>query len=113
MVSGLIVASLAFLALYEMFLNENRFLHDNIDVYLALLFATKFIKLAFDVFVFVMFWISFKYFVSRKRESLEEHEQEWTRQHKWTLAFIVALFVMNVYHSVVSVVFNIAAIKWQ
>lgn len=69
--------------------------------------------MATDIFVFVMFWISFQYFVKRKRESLEELDQEWTNQHRWNLVFVVALFVMNVYHSVVSVLFNIAAIYWQ
>lgn len=80
---------------------------------MGLLFGTKLIKIAFDIFVFVMFWISFQYFVKRKRESLEELEQEWTHQHRWTLVFIVALFVMNVYHVAASVLFNIAAIWWQ
>jgi hypothetical protein len=59
-----------------------------------------------DAYVYTIFWITFGFFVNKKKEVLNEKDMKFTARNRYVIASVIVLCLLNAYHSVMALVFT-------
>lgn len=78
------------------------FVDNNFTTILVLNYSARVSKFILDVMMFGIFAHLLKYYILKKKEKLESQGQTFSKHNKLVIVWIGILYLMNLYHSVIS-----------